>query len=61
MARHAGDMISEISAAMASQKGLAHIAQGIHPFPTQAEILRRVAEAGLKALAKKSKATKKAA
>lgn len=61
MARHAGDMISEISVAMASHKGLSAIMQGIHPFPTQGQILQSVAEMGLKALSKPGKPSKKAA
>jgi len=61
MARHAGEMISEISVAMSAQKGLAAIAEAIHPFPTQAEILRSVAEAGLKTVTKAVKPSKKAA
>jgi len=61
MARHAGEMISEISVAMTAQKGLAAIAEAIHPFPAQAEILRSAAEAGLKAITKTVKPSKKSA
>ncbi len=40
---HAGDLISEISVAMAGKIGLKKIADVIHPYPTQAEAIRRVA------------------
>ncbi len=52
MASHAGEMISEITAAMMSEKGLQAIIQAIHPFPTQAEVLRHAA-AGLKEISAK--------
>lgn len=42
--RHAGDMISEISMAMAGNVGLKKIASVIHPYPTHAEAVRKVAE-----------------
>src|SRR5262249_50678428 len=48
MAAHAGDMISELSVAMNSEKGLSALLQAIHPFPTQAQILRTAAESLLK-------------
>ncbi|MBW4696300.1 MAG: mercuric reductase [Aphanocapsa lilacina HA4352-LM1] len=44
VARHAGEMISEITLAMVVGKGLATLSQVIHPYPTQAEILRKVAD-----------------
>lgn len=44
MANHAGDMISELAVAMASQKGAAAIATAIHPFPTQSEAIRGAAQ-----------------
>ncbi len=59
MARHAGDMISELSVAIASQKGLTVLAQAIHPFPTQSEVIRSAAEALQKSM--KKPARKKAA
>jgi len=43
VARHAGDMISEISAAMAAGKGLKTLAGVIHPYPTQADAIKQVA------------------
>ncbi|MFZ0927828.1 MAG: mercuric reductase [Syntrophobacteraceae bacterium] len=44
VARHAGDMISEISLAMVGGIGLKTIANVIHPYPTQAEAIRQVAD-----------------
>ena len=43
VAAHAGDLISEVSMAMAGKIGLKTIANIIHPYPTQAEAIRRVA------------------
>jgi pyruvate/2-oxoglutarate dehydrogenase complex dihydrolipoamide dehydrogenase (E3) component len=45
VASNAGDMISEISLAMTNGLGLKHIAGTIHPYPTQAEAIRQVADA----------------
>jgi pyruvate/2-oxoglutarate dehydrogenase complex dihydrolipoamide dehydrogenase (E3) component len=45
VARHAGEMISEVSVAMAGKLGLGTIAGTIHPYPTQAEAIRKVADA----------------
>jgi pyruvate/2-oxoglutarate dehydrogenase complex dihydrolipoamide dehydrogenase (E3) component/uncharacterized membrane protein YdjX (TVP38/TMEM64 family) len=45
VAAHAGDMISEISVAMAAGAGLGTIANVIHPYPTQAEALKKAADA----------------
>jgi len=42
---HAGEMISEISVAMAAGAGLKTLAGVIHPYPTQAEAIKRVADA----------------
>lgn len=41
VARHAGEMISEISTAMAGGVGLGRMAGVIHPYPTQAEAIRK--------------------
>lgn len=43
VASHAGDMISEISVAMTNGLGLGAIAGTIHPYPTQAEAIFKVA------------------
>jgi pyruvate/2-oxoglutarate dehydrogenase complex dihydrolipoamide dehydrogenase (E3) component len=45
VARHAGEMISEISVAMASRIGLGRLAAVIHPYPTQAEAIRQCGDA----------------
>jgi pyruvate/2-oxoglutarate dehydrogenase complex dihydrolipoamide dehydrogenase (E3) component len=45
VARHAGEMISEISAAMAGRLRLTDLANVIHPYPTQAEAIRKCADA----------------
>jgi pyruvate/2-oxoglutarate dehydrogenase complex dihydrolipoamide dehydrogenase (E3) component len=45
VASHAGDMISEITLAMVCKRGLRTIAKTIHPYPTQAEAIRKVADA----------------
>jgi pyruvate/2-oxoglutarate dehydrogenase complex dihydrolipoamide dehydrogenase (E3) component len=45
VARHAGDMISEISVAMAGNVGLGTIANVIHPYPTQAEAIKQAGDA----------------
>ena len=45
VARHAGEMISEISVAMAARIGLGKLASVIHPYPTQAEAIRQCGDA----------------
>ncbi len=45
VARHAGEMISEITLAMVSGTGLSTLTQVIHPYPTQAEAIRKAADA----------------
>jgi len=45
VARHAGEMISEISVAIAARIGLGKLASVIHPYPTQAEALRQCGDA----------------
>jgi len=45
VARHAGEMISEITTAMVSGLGLGGFAGVIHPYPTQAEAIRKAADA----------------
>jgi pyruvate/2-oxoglutarate dehydrogenase complex dihydrolipoamide dehydrogenase (E3) component/uncharacterized membrane protein YdjX (TVP38/TMEM64 family) len=44
VARHAGEMISEVSAAMAGRLGLGALAAVIHPYPTQAEAIRQTGD-----------------
>jgi pyruvate/2-oxoglutarate dehydrogenase complex dihydrolipoamide dehydrogenase (E3) component len=41
----AGELISEITVAMTGGLGLAHLASVIHPYPTQAELIRATANA----------------
>ena len=43
VARHAGEMISELTLAMVGKVGLKTLANVIHPYPTQADALRRAA------------------
>lgn len=45
IARHAGEMISEITTAMVAGVGMSKLAQTIHPYPTQAEIIKKAADA----------------
>ena len=45
VSRHAGDMISEITTAMAHRIGLGSFAGIIHPYPTRAEAIRKAADA----------------
>ena len=44
VATNAGDMISEITLAMNCGLGLGKIANSIHPYPTQAEAIRKVGD-----------------
>ena len=43
VATHAGEMISELTTAMATGIGLGKLAEVIHPYPTQAEAIRKIA------------------
>lgn len=45
VASHAGDMISEFTLAMKGGLGLNTIASTIHPYPTQAEVVKKTANA----------------
>ncbi len=45
VARHAGEMISEITLAMVAGIGLEKIATVIHPYPTQVEAIKQIADA----------------
>ncbi len=44
VARNAGDLISEITLAMTHGLGLSKIGSTIHPYPTQAEAIRRLGD-----------------
>jgi pyruvate/2-oxoglutarate dehydrogenase complex dihydrolipoamide dehydrogenase (E3) component len=45
VARHAGEMINEFSLAITGGLGLGAIARTIHPYPTQAEAIKKLADA----------------
>ena len=45
VARHAGDLISEITTAMVGGLGLNSLSNTIHPYPTQAEGIKKAADA----------------
>lgn len=45
VARHAGDMIGEVSMAMTLGLGVKKLGQVIHPYPTHAEAMRKCADA----------------
>jgi pyruvate/2-oxoglutarate dehydrogenase complex dihydrolipoamide dehydrogenase (E3) component len=45
VARHAGEMINELSLAMTAGIGLSSIGKTIHPYPTQAEAIKKLADA----------------
>jgi pyruvate/2-oxoglutarate dehydrogenase complex dihydrolipoamide dehydrogenase (E3) component len=45
VARHAGEMINELSLAIGNGLGIAAIGRTIHPYPTQAEAIKRLADA----------------
>lgn len=44
VARHAGEMIAQISTAMVAGMGLKKLAEVIHPYPTQAEVIHMAAD-----------------
>jgi pyruvate/2-oxoglutarate dehydrogenase complex dihydrolipoamide dehydrogenase (E3) component len=45
VSRHAGETISELTLAMTAGIGLGVIAKTIHPYPTQAEVIKKAADA----------------
>jgi len=45
VAAHAGDAINEITLAMTNKLGMRAIAKTIHPYPTQAEVVKRLGDA----------------
>jgi pyruvate/2-oxoglutarate dehydrogenase complex dihydrolipoamide dehydrogenase (E3) component len=45
VAPHAGDLISELTLAMRAGLGLSAVSATIHPYPTQAEVIKKVANA----------------
>ena len=44
VAEHAGDMLGELSLAVTTGVGLGKIAGVIHPYPTQAEVIKKAAD-----------------
>lgn len=44
VARHAGEMISEVTTAITHGLGLSKLASVIHPYPTQAEAIKKAAD-----------------
>ncbi|MHB8056422.1 MAG: mercuric reductase [Desulfuromonadaceae bacterium] len=44
VARHAGEMLNEFSVAITNGLGLGAIAKTIHPYPTQAEAIKKLAD-----------------
>jgi len=45
VAAHAGELISELTLAMVGKLGLGKLAATIHPYPTQAEAIKKVGDA----------------
>lgn len=45
VARHAGETIGELTGAIVAGAGLGQLAEVIHPYPTQAEAIKKIADA----------------
>ena len=45
VARHAGEMISELTLAITHGLKIGALSSTIHPYPTQAEVLRKIGDA----------------
>ena len=45
VARHAGEMISELTLAIGAGLGISAIGRTIHPYPTQGEAVKKLADA----------------
>jgi pyruvate/2-oxoglutarate dehydrogenase complex dihydrolipoamide dehydrogenase (E3) component/uncharacterized membrane protein YdjX (TVP38/TMEM64 family) len=45
VARHAGEMIGELTLAIGAKKSIGVLSSIIHPYPTQAEVLRKIGDA----------------
>jgi pyruvate/2-oxoglutarate dehydrogenase complex dihydrolipoamide dehydrogenase (E3) component len=45
VAAHAGEMLGELTLAVMGKVGLAQLARTIHPYPTQAEAIKKIADA----------------
>ena len=57
VASHAGEMISQVTTAIVGKLGLATLLKVIHPYPTQAEGIKRTA--GLHTRARATPAVKR--
>jgi pyruvate/2-oxoglutarate dehydrogenase complex dihydrolipoamide dehydrogenase (E3) component/uncharacterized membrane protein YdjX (TVP38/TMEM64 family) len=44
VARHAGEMIGELTLAMGAKQNIAVLSSTIHPYPTQVEVLRKIGD-----------------
>jgi pyruvate/2-oxoglutarate dehydrogenase complex dihydrolipoamide dehydrogenase (E3) component len=49
VARHAGEMIGELTLAMVAKQKVGILSSTIHPYPTQAEVLHKIGDAYLRA------------
>jgi hypothetical protein len=49
VSRHAGESIGELVLAIQRKLKIADLGNVIHPYPTQAEIIKRVGDASMKA------------
>jgi pyruvate/2-oxoglutarate dehydrogenase complex dihydrolipoamide dehydrogenase (E3) component/uncharacterized membrane protein YdjX (TVP38/TMEM64 family) len=45
VAHHAGEMIGELTLAIGAKQSIAMLSSTIHPYPTQAEVLRKIGDA----------------
>jgi pyruvate/2-oxoglutarate dehydrogenase complex dihydrolipoamide dehydrogenase (E3) component len=45
VARHAGEMIGELTLAIAAKQNLGVLSSTIHPYPTQSEVWRKIGDA----------------
>lgn len=45
VARHAGDMIGELTLVIGAKQNIAVLSSTIHPYPTQVEVLRKIGDA----------------
>jgi pyruvate/2-oxoglutarate dehydrogenase complex dihydrolipoamide dehydrogenase (E3) component len=45
VARHAGEMVGELTLAIGAKQSIAMLSSTIHPYPTQAEVLRKIGDA----------------
>jgi len=54
VSRHAGETISELTTAIVGGIGLGQLASAIHPYPTQADCIKKAADAVRRTLLKPS-------